>query len=104
MSDKEDLVLVVIIAQFSDEKKVLDAILKSGAAGVTYFYGRGTGVRQRLGFLGKLIQNEKVVFMTAVPASKSAAVMQSANEAAGLDQPGRGFACVLKLDQVFGYL
>ena len=82
----------------------MHAINKSGAPGVTYFYWRGTGVRQKLGFLGQLIQNEKVIFMSAVPADKSSEIMAAINNAAGLDQPGQGFACVLKLDQVFGYL
>jgi nitrogen regulatory protein PII len=92
------------VAQYKNEKKVLDAILKSGATGVTYFYGRGTGVRQRLGLLGKFIQNEKVVFLTAVPSDKSEDIMSLINHSAGLDKPGQGFGCVLRLDQVFGYL
>lgn len=99
-----DLVMIVVVAQYKDEKKVLSAINKSGAPGVTYFYGRGTGVRQKLGFLGQLIQNEKVIFMTAVPSAKSTEILNVINAAAGLDKPGQGFACVLKLDQVFGYL
>lgn len=104
MTNQEQLDLIIIIAQYKDEKKVLKAVLKAGAPAATYFYGRGTGVRQRLGFLGHFIQEEKVILMTAVPASKSAGVIKSINESAGLDKPGKGFACVLKLDQVLGYV
>jgi nitrogen regulatory protein PII len=100
----EENVLIVVVAQFKDEKKVLNAICEAGASGITYFYGRGTGVRQKLGFLGNLIQKEKVIFLTAVPSSKSTSTIESINKNADLDKPGKGFACVLKLDQVFGLL
>lgn len=103
MSD-EALVLLVIVAQFKDEKLVKKTILEAGATGVTYFYGRGAGVRQRLGFLGNLIQKEKVIFLTAVPQAKSKDIMGYINKHAELDKPGRGFSCVLKLDQVFGLI
>lgn len=104
MSKAENLVLIVIVAQFRDEKKTVKAALDAGASGITYFYGRGTGVRQRLGFLGNLIQKEKVVLLTAVPADKADGIMASVNKAVSLNKPGKGFACVLKMEQVFGYL
>ncbi len=100
----EELVLVVVVAQFHQEKKVLDALLKAGAGGATYFHGRGTGVRQRLGFLGNFIQSEKVIVMAALPASRAPAVLAAATEAASLEKPGNGFACVLKLEQAIGLL
>jgi nitrogen regulatory protein PII len=102
MSNAENLELVTIIIQHKDEQKVIDAVLKAGAPGVTYFYGRGTGVRQRLGLLGRLIEAEKVVLLTAVPPEKSAAVVKAATEAAGLDQPGRGFLCTQKVSTAVG--
>ena len=97
-----DLELVVIVVQHKDEKKVVDAVLAAGAGGVTYFYGQGTGVRQRLGFLGNFIQAEKVVLLTAVSSAKTAAVLAAATQAAALDKPGHGFACVLKITQALG--
>ena len=99
----EDIDLIIIISQFKDEKKILKAVSESGAPAATYFYGRGTGMRQRLGFLGHLIQEEKVILMTAVPASKTSSIMKFIVEKTGLDKPGKGFACALKLTQVYGY-
>ena len=104
MDNQEKVDLIVVIAQYKDEKKVLKAVKDSGAPAATYFYGRGTGGRQRLGFLGHLIQDEKVVLMTAVPAEKSAAIMKFIVDSVGLDKPGRGFACSLKLEQVSGFI
>lgn len=98
-----DLDLVTIVIQYKDESKVIDAILKAGAPGATYYYGRGTGVRQRLGLLGRLIEAEKVVVLTAVPPDKTEAVVKAATAAACLDKPGNGFLCVQRASQVVGF-
>lgn len=103
MPGPESLDLVTIVVQFKDESKVIDAILKAGAPGATYYYGRGTGVRQRLGFLGRFIEAEKVVVLTAVPPEKTPAVVEAATKAASLEKPGNGFLCVQKASQVVGY-
>ena len=102
MGSGENLDLVTIVIQHKDEAKVIDAILKAGAPGATYFYGRGTGVRQRMGLLGRLIEAEKIVVLTAVPPEKTPAVVKAATEAANLDQPGNGFLCVQKASLVVG--
>ncbi|MBI5884310.1 MAG: P-II family nitrogen regulator [Elusimicrobia bacterium] len=102
MAEDQNLDLVTIVIQYKDESKVLDAILKAGATGVTYFYGRGTGVRQRLGVLGKLIESEKVVIFTAVTPDKTQGVVKAATEAAHLNHPGKGFLCVHKVQQTVG--
>ena len=98
-----ELDLVTIVVQYKDEGRVIDAILKAGAPGATYYYGRGTGVRQRLGFFGRFIEAEKVVILSAVPVDKTQAVIKAATDAAGLDKPGNGFLCVQRASQVVGY-
>ena len=103
MTTTENLDLVTIVIQQKDQDKVINAILKAGAPGATYYYGRGTGVRQRLGLLGRLIEAEKLVILTALPPEKTAAVVAAATKAAGLDQPGKGFLCVQRASQVVGY-
>jgi len=95
--------LVTIVVQYKDESRVIDAILAAGAPGATYYYGRGTGVRQRLGFIGRLIEAEKVVILTAVPQDKTQAVVKAATAAAKLDLPGSGFLCVSPVTQVVGF-
>ena len=102
MSNGDAVDLVTVVAQHKDEQKVLDAALKAGAPGATYFYGRGTGVRQRLGFLGSLIEAEKVVIVMAVSSDKTDAVVEAVTQAAGLNLPGNGFLCVQKLDHAVG--
>lgn len=100
----ENLVLLLIVAQFKHEKKVIDVVLKAGAGGATFFHARGTGVRQKLGFLGQFIQSEKSVVLAAVPSNKSKAILEAVHDAAKLNKPGNGFTCVLKLEQADGLL
>ena len=102
MPGQDGLKLVTVIVQFKDEQKVLDALLKAGAPGATFYYGRGTGVRQKLGFFGKFIEAEKVLIVTAVPAAKAEAVVKAATESADLQKPGNGFLWVQTLEQTVG--
>lgn len=103
MATEENLDLVTIVIQHKDEKKVLDAILEAGAPGATYYYGRGTGVKERMGLWGRLIESEKVVILTALSPDKTQAVVKAAAAAAKLDVPGNGFLCVQKASQVVGF-
>ena len=98
----EDLQLITVIVQYKDESKVVDAMLKAGAPGLTYYYGRGTGVRQRIGWIGRLIQAEKVLIVSAVPTHLAKAVVEAATKAAKLDQPGNGFLVVQKAEYAIG--
>lgn len=103
MANEENLELITVIAQHKDEQKVVDAALKAGAPGITYFYGRGTGVRQRLGFLGNLIEEEKIVILMVVPPSKSLDVIKAVTQAAALDKPGNGFIFSQRVQNVVGF-
>ena len=58
-----NLNLITCIVQRGRAEKVVDAALKAGAPGATHFYGRGTGVRQKLGVLSKLIVPEKEIIL-----------------------------------------
>lgn len=92
--------LVTVIVQRRDGKRATDAALKAGATGVTSFYARGTGVRQKLGILGRLIQAEKEVILVAAERGTARAILDAINAAVGLDQPGKGFAYVQELEDV----
>lgn len=97
-----ELKLITVIVQHKDEKKVLDAALAAGAPGATYFYGRGTGVRQRLGMLGWLVEAEKAIILMAVPPDKLDAVVAAVAAAGRLEKPGNGLLCVHTVQQVIG--
>ena len=96
--------LITVVAQRRDERKVLEAAEKAGARGATYFYGRGTGVRQRFGFRGSLIEAEKVVVLIATPPRSTRTIVKAVSKAAELDKPARGFLYVQKIRGVVGYV
>ena len=100
--DAPELDLITVIVQAKDERPVIDAAIAAGAPGATYFYGRGTGVRQTLGMLGWLIEAEKVVVLLAVPRDKTKAVVAAIVKAAELEKPGKGLLVVHKGDTVVG--
>ncbi len=95
--------LLTIIVQRKDGEKVLDAALKAGAAGATYYYGRGKGVREKLGFLGNFIEAEKMVILLVLEAGGSKAVLDGVVKVFDISKPGKGFAYVQKIGQVMGF-
>ena len=51
--------LITVVVQRRDGQRAIYAALKAGAPGVTTFYGRGTGVRQKLKIFGLFIGGGK---------------------------------------------
>jgi nitrogen regulatory protein P-II 1 len=101
--DKEPLRLLTVVVQRKHGDRVLDAAMKAGATGATFFYAQGTGVRQTLGLLGMFIESEKqVVFLVTSP-EKTDAVLEAVAAAAELDKPGRGFAYVQEVIKAVGF-
>jgi nitrogen regulatory protein P-II 1 len=99
-----DLSLITCIVQRGRAEKVVDAALKAGAPGATYYYGRGTGVRQKLGVLSKLIVPEKEIILIVVKDNQVDAVFEAIIKAGKLDKKGQGFAYIHKIDRAIGFL
>jgi len=94
--------LITCIVQRGKAEKVVDAALKAGAPGATYYYGRGTGVRQKLGLLAKLIVPEKEIIL--IVTKENHTVFEAVIKAARLDKKGQGFAYIHKIDRAVGFL
>ena len=99
-----DLNLITCIVQRGRAEKVVDAALRAGAPGATYHYGRGTGVRQKLGVLSKLIVPEKEIITIVTKDSQTDSVFDAVVKAGKLDKKGQGFAYIHKLDRAIGFL
>ena len=82
---------------------MLDAALAAGATGATYFYAQGTGVREKLGLLGALIEAEKQVILLVCSPQNADAVFAAATKAGELDKPGHGFAFVQEVLGAVGF-
>jgi len=99
-----DLKLITCIVQRGKADKVIDAALLAGAPGATYYYGRGTGVRQKLGVLSKLIVPEKEIIQIVIKEDLADKVFDAIIKAGKLDKKGQGFAYIHKIDRAIGFL
>ncbi|HCC48085.1 MAG TPA: transcriptional regulator [Elusimicrobia bacterium] len=95
--------LITVVVQRKDGQKAIDSALKHGAPGVTSFYGRGTGVRQKLSLFGMFIEAEKHIILIATTAEKVDKILDGVAKDLELDKPGKGFAYVQTIGRVYGY-
>ncbi len=95
--------LITVVVQRKDGQRAIDAALKAGAPGVTSFYGRGTGVRQKLSVFGLFIEAEKQIILIAATKENVDEILDGIVKEIGLDKPGKGFAYVQTIGRVVGY-
>ena len=96
--------LITCIVQRGESDKVIDAAMAAGAEGATLYYGRGTGVREKLGFAGRFIKPEKEIILIITKDEQTNDVFDAVVKAARLDKKGQGFAFLHKLDRAVGFL
>jgi nitrogen regulatory protein PII len=99
----KNLKLITVIVERGRAKKIVDELLKINVTGATLFYARGTGVRQKIGILGKLIEPEKEVFMIVVKEEVADSIFEKIVELAKLDKPGKGIAFIQNIEKVAGF-
>ena len=101
-SEEMDLITAVVRRSLADQ--TLQAALEAGAPGITYFWARGTGVKEALGFVGSLIESEKQVVWVVTKRLDTQRVLGAIVSAANLSLPGEGFAYVQPVTQTVGFL
>lgn len=94
--------LIVTIVNKGEAETVIDASRSAGADGGTIISGRGTGVHETAKILNILIEPEKEIVLTLVPRKITEKVLQAINEDERLDEPGKGIAFVMEVDEVLG--
>lgn len=99
-----DYQLITCIVERGRAEQVADAALGAGAQGVTIYAARGRGVRERLMFLGYLIDPEKEVVLTVSRKDQAHAIFDTVVKAARIDEPGKGFAFMQGVERVAGFL
>ena len=103
LPEETKLHLLTIVVQRKLGEAVLDAALKAGATGATFFYAQGTGVRQKLGLMGMFVEAEKQVVFVVTDPTHAESVMKAVTVAGKLDQPGQGFAYVQEVIKTVGF-
>lgn len=96
--------MIVGIVQRGKADAPVLAAMRVGAQGATVLFGRGMGVRERLGLLGLAIQPEKEVILIVLDEMYVDRVVTAMVRAGNLDQPGVGFLFVLPVDRAVGLL
>ena len=99
---KESAKLITAIVQRGKADAPVQAALKAGAQGATVVFGRGQGMRERLGLLGLAVQPEKEVISIVVEDALLEPVLTAMVRAGKLDQPGVGFVYVTAVERTVG--
>ena len=94
--------LIVTIVNKGDSDQVVDASKKAGAEGGTIISGRGTGIHEQAKLFNIPIEPEKDIVLTLIDREKTQQVLQTIDEDAGLNQPGKGIAFVLEVEKTIG--
>ena len=82
--------------------KVMDAAKEAGAAGGTILLARGTGIHEARNLFGMSMNTEREMLLILIDWDRARAVLESIVRAGRLDEPGRGMAFVLSVDEVEG--
>ncbi len=109
MSEKEipvltDAALITCIVQRGIADKIVRAAQEAGAQGATIHYGKGSGVRERLGVVGLAIEVEKEVITTVVADDQLDRVFERIYHAGDLGTPGMGMMYVTRLEKAATYI
>ena len=96
--------LITVIVQRGKADRVVKRAMKAGAGGATIWFGRGGGIREKLGLLGIAISPEKEIILIITPRNITDLVFQEVVKAGKLDIPGQGVAYVTELRHVAGFL
>ncbi len=99
-----DVSLITCMVQKGKGDAIIAAALSVGAQGASVHYGRGAGVRERLGLLSIAVEAEKEIIQIMVSKQQEEEVFTEMFEAARLDIPGMGIMFVTPLDKAATYI
>jgi nitrogen regulatory protein PII len=94
-----NLQLITCILQRGKADTVVDAAIEAGAPAATVSFGRGTGIRQRLGLLKFAISPEKEIIEIIVPDEKADHVFGAMVKVGKLDTPGMGLIYMMPVSK-----
>jgi nitrogen regulatory protein PII len=98
------LKMIIAIVQRGKADQVVGAAIKGGAPAATVMFGRGQGMRERLGPLGVAIQPEKEVILIILEEWLSEQVLKAMVKEGNLDKPGIGFVFEVPVEKAIGFV
>ena len=100
----KDVALITCIVQRGVAEPIIDAARDAGAQGATVNFGKGMGMRERLGILGVAVEVEKEVIQIVVSSEQVDRVFERMYLAGNLDTPGMGIAYITQLEKAATYI
>tara|TARA_B100000586_G_scaffold227127_1_gene175057 strand:- start:469 stop:828 length:360 start_codon:yes stop_codon:yes gene_type:complete len=100
----KDVALITCVVQRGVAEPIIEAAREAGAQGATVNFGKGMGVRERLGILGVAVEVEKEVIQIVVSTEQVDRVFERMYLAGKLDTPGMGIAYITQLDKAATYI
>lgn len=99
-----DVSLITCMVQKGKAEDVVAAARSVGAQGATVHYGRGAGIRERLGLLSITVEAEKEVIQIMVSREQEEEVFAEMFAAGELDTPGMGIMFVTPLERAATFI
>ena len=99
-----DVALITCVVQRGLADDIIKAANEAGAQGATVYFGRGTGVRERLGLLGLAVEVEKEVINILVAEDQLDLIFERIYIAGQLDTPGMGIMYVTPVERMATYI
>ena len=100
----KDVALITCVVQRGAAEAIINAARQAGAQGASVNFGKGMGMRERLGILGVAVEVEKEVIQVVVSTEQVGRVFETMYLAGKLDTPGMGIAYVTNLDKAATYI
>ena len=98
------LKMIIAIVQRGKADDVVGAAIKAGAPAATVVFGRGQGMRERLGPLGVAIQPEKEIILVIPEEWLSEQVLKALVSEGNLDKAGIGFVFEVPVEKAVGFV
>ena len=99
-----DVALITCIVQKGLADSIITAARSAGAQGATVHYGRGMGVRERLGVLGVAVEVGKEIIEIVVSSEQVERIFEAMYLAGNLDTPGMGIIYITQLEKAATYI
>ena len=99
-----DVAQITCVVQKGMADTINQSLLDAGVQGATVHSGVGTGIRERMGFLGVAVEVEREVVTVLVSKDQTARIFERMYLAGRLDTPGMGFIYVTPLVQAATYI
>ena len=100
----KDVALITCVVQRGAAEAIINSARQAGAQGASVNFGKGMGMRERLGILGVAVEVEKEVIQVVVSTEQVDRVFETMYLAGKLDTPGMGIAYVTNLDKAATYI